>query len=554
MYIFDNNLAGRRISMDRKSSLLLVIISLFFIQFPAFAVFKDSNVILNETQISKPKYLQSYIDPAFGTKITRITGEPYTYQAGIEWGDEARHHYSKDQAWNSNSSLLLIYNNSTSKYLILDGATYKVKFALGFRPNEIRWSPVNANYLLYTKGNKFFKYNIYSKEHSLIRQFTEYEDKKYALSMVWEGNLAIDGSKIAFLSKSGKNYEVYSYQIKKNKKSPVLNIGTTKPKWISISASGKFVVVFWSDKRTEIYHSADMSYVGRLPYNISHFDLAVDLDGDDVAVGVEKPGAGGRVIKQRLRDGEMTVLIEKGYASHTSTRNIKRPGWAYVSYYTEKKDDSKRKYAPYYSEVIAVKMDGSGEVERYGHFRNKKVDYRTEPQASPSPDGTKIIFASNWNNSYGRPVQSYVIDTGLEIQAGNLIKNSSFESGFMNWSKNQPVEIVWDEETNNNVVKIGGSGGSAGVYQNIYRKGQADVYTFAMKYKFAGRSCNVYIDFYLAKSKVLSAKIALPYSASFSSIRSEIVAPENYDRIRIYLYKGTSGSSTIYADDIKMVK
>jgi hypothetical protein len=536
------------------SNLVQALLWMFLFHSSAFAVVTDSNVILQETNISKPAYLESYVDPAFKTKITRIAGDPYMYQGGVMWGDEARHHYSKDQAWNADMSLLYIRNNESARHLILDGSSYVFKFELDFRPNEIRWSPVDASYFLYTKGNKFYKYNVYSKVHTLIREFSEYKDKKYALNLLREGNVAVDGSKIAFSSKSkAGGYEVYAYDIKNNRKSKVLNVGSSKPKWVSISASGRFVVVFWSDKKSLIYNSSDMSYVGRLPYNLSHYDLAIDVDGRDVAVGVEKPGAGGRVIKQRLSDGEMTVLIEKGYAAHTSTRNINRPGWAYVSYHTENSDDRKRKYSPFYSEVIAVKMDGSGEVERLGHFRNDKVDYKTEPHASPSPDGTKIIFASDWNNLNARPVQSYVIETGSESQNGNLIKNSDFESGFASWSQNQPVEITLDE-SGNNVAKMGGSGGSAGLYQYLKASGSNDVYSFSMKYKFAGRSCAVYIDFYNDKTRVSKAKIVLPYVATETLISGDIPAPAVYNRIRVYIYKGTSGSATIYADDVKLMK
>ena len=34
----------------------------------------------------------------------------------------------------------------------------------------------------------------------------------------------------------------------------------------------------------------------------------------------------------RLLDGEVTVLTNGGYATHTSARNLSRPGWAYVTY------------------------------------------------------------------------------------------------------------------------------------------------------------------------------------------------------------------------------
>ncbi len=64
----------------------------------------------------------------------------------------------------------------------------------------------------------------------------------------------------------------------------------------------------------------------------SHYDLAIDGNGDDIAVGVSKSKPDdGRVIKRRLSDGKITVLTAGGYASHTSTRNLDRPVGAYVA-------------------------------------------------------------------------------------------------------------------------------------------------------------------------------------------------------------------------------
>jgi hypothetical protein len=141
----------------------------------------------------------------------------------------------------------------------------------------------------------------------------------------------------------------------------------------------------------------------------SHYDLTVDENGDEVAVGVSKSKPDeGRVIKRRLRDGKVTVLTAGGYASHTSTRNVDRPGWAYITYQNR---DSNSKWGSYRDEVVAVKLDGSMTVERLAHLHTKKLDYVTEAHAVPSPDGRRILWASNWESDTGRPIGTYVADT-----------------------------------------------------------------------------------------------------------------------------------------------
>jgi Tol biopolymer transport system component len=37
------------------------------------------------------------------------------------------------------------------------------------------------------------------------------------------------------------------------------------------------------------------------------------------------------------------------------------------------------------------------------------VDYDSAPFPTASPDGKRVVFASNWMSS-GRPVQAYIVD------------------------------------------------------------------------------------------------------------------------------------------------
>jgi hypothetical protein len=132
-------------------------------------------------------------------------------------------------------------------------------------------------------------------------------------------------------------------------------------------------------------------------FPLKHADLARNpFDGDeDVIVGVRScPGSEiGRVVMVRLRDGEVTALTDpKGEpsAAHVSTRNLDRPGWAYVTYYSVA---GKRASG----EVVAVKLDGSRTVERFTRHRSEwKGCYRCEAHAVPSRDGRRVLFASTW--------------------------------------------------------------------------------------------------------------------------------------------------------------
>ena len=60
--------------------------------------------------LAKPGYLETVLDPDFGTKITRIVGDPGTSVpvVGSTWRPVARHGYSKKPVWNADESLIFL--------------------------------------------------------------------------------------------------------------------------------------------------------------------------------------------------------------------------------------------------------------------------------------------------------------------------------------------------------------------------------------------------------------------------------------------------------------
>ena len=214
-----------------------------------------------------------------------------------------------------------------------------------------------------------------------------------------------------------KRLVAFAYDLESGRKYPDIDVsGHKRVSYVTISPLGNYVLVHGT-----LTGSVSRKGDANLIYDLqgrqvgpmwrqygrpSHFDLAVDNNGDEVAVGVSKSGPEARrVIKRRLRDGEITVLTGRGYASHTSARNIRKPGWVFVSYSVDK---HKRNRDPYHSEIVAVPLDGSMDVRRIAQTRSVGYDqYLAEPHGSPSPDGSRVIWASNWGNR-GGPIGAYV--------------------------------------------------------------------------------------------------------------------------------------------------
>src|SRR5205807_2739671 len=93
--------------------------------------------------LSGAQYLRIANDPGQGLSTLNVgTGT---------WSTRARHHYSKDQPWNSDGSLLEIENTTdgggTPRQLYLDGQTYQVKYGkpANYFPIDDRWNPSPAH-------------------------------------------------------------------------------------------------------------------------------------------------------------------------------------------------------------------------------------------------------------------------------------------------------------------------------------------------------------------------------------------------------------------------
>lgn len=362
--------------------------------------------------VPQPGYLESYIDPVFGTKITRITGEPGTDIPNTDgkWATVARHRYSKDAAWNCDQSLLYLERHqSRPNHLFLDGNTYQVRFARSGPPGtERRWHPKEPAVMVYVKDNLIGFWNVLEDTTETLATFPGYSEFRIG---PWEGNLSRDGKMLVIDGQRGADRIAFAYDLKRKQKYPDLVLNDVLVDWVSISSSGKYVVLNGRlsgarGDQTQVYDLKG-NKVGGLWSEYgrpSHYDLAVDENGDDIAVGVSKSQPdNGRVIKRRLSDGQVTVLTPGGYASHTSTRNVDRPGWAYVTY-----QHRGPTWPPFWDEVVAVKLDGSQTVERIAHLHTKRTDYLTEAHAVPSPDGKRVLWATNWESATGRPIGAYV--------------------------------------------------------------------------------------------------------------------------------------------------
>lgn len=171
----------------------------------------------------KPPYLVPMRDPVFGTKITRISGDPGNVILNVPggtWGQCARHHYSLDQAWNADQSLLYLDTNvdpdnlsltgsagasghvgGPKGHLFLDGQTYLPRFHQeppGGNNSDIRWHVSEPSLMYYVHDAEFGLWNSINNRTKIIQKFAEYSQILFGTSPT--------GDRVMFASNWGDPY------------------------------------------------------------------------------------------------------------------------------------------------------------------------------------------------------------------------------------------------------------------------------------------------------------------------------------------------------------
>ena len=301
----------------------------------------------------------------------------------------------------------------------MDGATYKPIFRRD-SPGESRWHPVEPDIRIFVRDDGVGLWNVRSDDKTIVSRFPGYAELTFGPN---KGNPSDDGRMIALAGQDETGRKIaFAYDMRNHRKYPDIDLDKSKLGYVTVSPRGDLVVFKGKldrnaqsrGDRLRIFNlqgsqvGPDWPEYGRP----SHFDLTIDENGDEVAIGKSKAGPDkGLIIKRRLRDGHVEPLTaEPDAGSHVSARNIREPGWVYITYGER---PNRKNWLPFEFEVVALKTDGSQTTRRLARTYAAPGAYVSEAHASPSPDGSRVIWASNWGELSG-PISAFVteIDTG----------------------------------------------------------------------------------------------------------------------------------------------
>jgi hypothetical protein len=386
----------------------------------AYVIDSGKNVPISYFTFVPPAAGETYLDPAFGTSIRRISNALNTRNAA-DTGPLALigNEYATMSPFNIDNSRLLLTHQS---YFALYDGDGRYLNDLPFEitaASEPRWSRHAANVLYYVTGNRLKQYDTASGIVSLVHAFTEYA----VIGGGGESDICFDGDHFVLV---GDYRDLFVYDIRAGTKGLVL----------STPAPGSFdnvfitpddnVLVSWYANGAERYQGVelfdrDMHFLRQISRVIGHMDVTRDVSGQEAVLmsnaadSNASPVCSNAVVKIRLADAVQTcvVALEWGLGVHISATDAS--GWAIVSTYAAGDPNPLLWWPKYASEILQVKLDGS-EVRRLAHHRSRPFNtYGWTPRASVSRDGGRVVYSSNYglsaNPSYPRDYSdAYLID------------------------------------------------------------------------------------------------------------------------------------------------
>lgn len=439
-----------------KKTILHLVISLFVLSFTR-SCYADASGLLGDAVI-KPPALHTfnppngagttYIDLAFGTRITRITDNTSfdRFVLGGYLGNSEICYFNQDGSY-----FIAAENDKTNGRItayLYNGKTGEQIRAIGhFEPYFIRWPLTdrykkNSAYVRFETASHFYKYDgnelqlwdVKTPGHFVvIRTFSEYTKIGPAGG---EGDISHDGR---YWVLDGDATEMFVYDLVDDIKYPVstFDVGSLGSKgstvgvdYAAISPRGNYIILSWgteagAGKRyagIELYDK-DWRFVRQLHPSIVHWDSGIDAFGDEVIYTVvthdfpevfEACGAvPGDIVSVRLADGFQRLLKHIPLWAHmtiSACNSVTNGAYIYVSY-QNRSDDPDKLWSPFWDEVIEIPTDGSQAVRRLLHHRSHYVPGQSakyyQPDAMVNRQGSKLIYRSTHNTGIG---DLYMID------------------------------------------------------------------------------------------------------------------------------------------------
>ena len=385
--------------------LALPLFLLFVVPFAtAFGQITTTQVELapNYDTFTPPAAGGTYVDPVFGSTVKRVTyaiGTPNADRGGnLTW---IENEYSTMSPFNSDNSRFILVHQSY--FGLYDGTgTFLKSLPMEINASsEPRWSRKDQVTLYYHYANQLKSYNTSTGATTVVHTFSEYS----AISGNGEMDISLDGDHFVF---AGDNRYVFVYQISTDKKFTAFDTSGHNFDSMYITPDNH-VTVTWLQAGTTRFSGIElfdtnMNFLRQVAHAGGHMDVTRDTNGDEVLVWTNSndaqpiPNCNNGVVKIRLADATQTCLAQLDWSLAVHISAPDGNGTVFVD--TEapaNPEPTGSGWVAYTDELLQVKLDGSG-VIRLAHHRSRPLSsYIWQPKLSTSRDGTRLLYASNYD-------------------------------------------------------------------------------------------------------------------------------------------------------------
>lgn len=367
--------------------------------------------------LPKPAKGEAFAEPTYNTCVVRVTDHAVEPPSGF-----ARNDYSRRQAFNADSSRLLVYAQDGLWHLY-DAETFAHIKALSGPAGdaEPQWHPTDPDRLYYLPTNGglvVYELNVSTDATEVVGDFAGRLPWPSAAHL-WtksEGAPSADGRYWAFMAET-EDFTSVGIVVWDLATDTIVSTmdNDERPDHLSMSPSGDYVVVSWVDR--VVVFDRELSDPRTIHPVTEHSDIALDDNGDDVYVSVDNQSNDGAVFMVNLRTGERTDLFPTyidgtATAIHFSGRAFREPGWVLMSTYA----DYGGEVQWLHRKITAVQLRADPTIYHLAHTHVVDNGYWTEPHASVNRDFTRILFTSNWEVDSDIDVDAYMI----QLPAGAL--------------------------------------------------------------------------------------------------------------------------------------
>jgi hypothetical protein len=300
---------------------------------------------------------------------------------------DSRHHYSKDSPWNSDESLVM-----TNDGQILDGHSYAFLRKVPFPSEHKTWSNTDPRYIYGASksARQWLRLDATTGTSTVVATYDTYSSVSYG---AYEGNLDDADSGAALI---GNGNTPFLIDPKTGAVRCVVSSGGGFGHEVSdstMSHDGQWMLVHWAGYGVDAYRAVDCSFAHQLTTATSHYDACVSQAGEQVYVS-----EGAKMI--RLSDAKLLgQQWVDGSRAHVSCRNIRRPGWIYVSTENGTCDDTLKSMKKFHL-IFAAKLDGSQRVQNFAFDHQPcPSTYDIMPMVAPSPWGDRVWWKANWDGT-----------------------------------------------------------------------------------------------------------------------------------------------------------